>query len=451
MAECAVAAEPVADRVRFLGYRSDLADVLRQAAVVAVPSRHEGLMRGMIEAMSCGRPVVSFDVCSAREVLENKSSGAGAVVPLGDYLGMATSLLHFATDMEAQIAAGQAGSEAARELFDPDRVVERYERVYQELGSDHFGMSDKRELSTGAVYRRLARNSAYLAGGTVASALFMMLAVVLSARALSARDFGLLVLFQSATMLFASFMSFSTQQPVIKLGFSAQAEGDQERLGRIVALGLLFDGLAAVAATVAAFAFVLFGRGWIELDDRTLGVATLFAVTLLFTGYLTSNGIFRLLNRFGLLSLIQAGCAAGILTASAYLYASGAPFEYYCWAWAIFYVLNGQIPLVVALYLARRAGIPIDFCDGQDGAWRDFDVFRLLLDDLGYGHRRSAPVKMGIRCWSARPCRSRPPASTTSPSSSRACFASSTRFMPRPLFPRFRRCPRTARRKARRG
>jgi len=135
-AECAAAAEPVADHVRFLGYRSDLTDLFRQASVVAVPSRHEGLMRGMIEAMSCGRPVVSFDVCSAREVLEDKSSGAGAVVPLGDHAGMATSLLHFATDKKAQIAAGQAGSDAARELFDPDRVVERYERVYQELGAD---------------------------------------------------------------------------------------------------------------------------------------------------------------------------------------------------------------------------------------------------------------------------------------------------------------------------
>jgi O-antigen/teichoic acid export membrane protein len=227
------------------------------------------------------------------------------------------------------------------------------------------GLSSKPELGTGAVYRRLARNSAYLAGGTAASALFMMLAAVLNARALSAREFGLLVLFQSATMMVAALMSFATQQPVIKLGSAALAEDDMGRLGRIIGLGLLFDALAALVATGAAFAFLAVGRGWIGLADEQIGIAALFAASLLFTGYLTSNGIFRLLNRFGLLSMIQAGCAAGILAASAYLYASRAPFEYFCWAWAIFYALNGQLPLLAALYLARKAGIPIALSTGR--------------------------------------------------------------------------------------
>lgn len=129
-AACAAAAEPFGDNVQFLGYRTDLPELMRQASVVAVPSRHEGLMRGMIEAMSRGRPVVSFDVCSAREVLEEKSGGAGTVVPQGDYAGMAAALIHYAIDRDAQSDAGRAGSSAALELFNADRVVERYERVY---------------------------------------------------------------------------------------------------------------------------------------------------------------------------------------------------------------------------------------------------------------------------------------------------------------------------------
>ena len=223
------------------------------------------------------------------------------------------------------------------------------------------GAQSKVDHGTSAVYRRLARNLAWLGGGTAAAALFMMLAVVLSARALSAREFGLLVLFQSATMMAAALMSFSTQQPVIKLGSLAQAEGDMGRLGRIIGFGLLIDAFAAIAATAGAFAFLQFGRGLIGLPEHELGMATLFAASLLFTGYVTSNGIFRLLNRFDLLGLIQAGCAAGILAVTGYLYLSHAPFESYCWAWAIFYALNGQIPLLVGLVLARRSGIPIAF------------------------------------------------------------------------------------------
>lgn len=215
------------------------------------------------------------------------------------------------------------------------------------------------ELATGPLYRRLARNSAYLAGGTAASALFMMLAAVVNARALSAREFGLLVLFQSATMLLATLMSFATQQPVIKLGASALADGDLNKLGRIIGLGLLLDALAAIAGTIIAIVFLLLVRGWVGLGGDQVGLAAVFAASLLFTGYLTSNGIFRLLNRFGLLSLIQAGCAAGILAATIYLYATHAPFAAYCWAWAIFYALNAQLPLAAALVLARRAGIQI--------------------------------------------------------------------------------------------
>src|SRR5262245_31994518 len=94
------------------------------------------------------------------------------------------------------------------------------------------------DLGTGAIYRRLVRNSPDLCGGTGASALCMMLAAVVNEHALTAREFGLLVLFQSATLLFATLVTFATQQPVIKLGASAVAEGNLEKIGRIIGLGL---------------------------------------------------------------------------------------------------------------------------------------------------------------------------------------------------------------------
>jgi glycosyltransferase involved in cell wall biosynthesis len=135
-AACAEAAQSFPDHVRFLGYRSDVPELFRSANVVGVPSRHEGLMRGMIEAMSCGRPVVSFDVCSAREMLEDKGRGAGVVLPLGDYDGMAKALVRYATHRDLQVAAGRVGSAAARDLFDAGTVVGRYERVYRGVGGD---------------------------------------------------------------------------------------------------------------------------------------------------------------------------------------------------------------------------------------------------------------------------------------------------------------------------
>jgi O-antigen/teichoic acid export membrane protein len=114
-------------------------------------------------------------------------------------------------------------------------------------------------------------------------------------------------------------------------------------------------------------AFIALGDDWIGLRGEEMGLAMLFAGALLFTGYITSNGIFRLLNRFDLLSFIQAGCAAALLAACAFLYASGAPFAAYCWAWAIFFAFSSQIPLWAGVYLARKAGIPISLSIGRMG------------------------------------------------------------------------------------
>ena len=133
MAACAEAAAPLGERVRFLGYRSDVPDLMRKSTVVAVASRYEGLVRAMIEGMSCARPVVSFDISSARELLEEKSGGAGSVVSFGDYPAMADAILAFCNDPERASKAGRKGQETASRLFAPEKVVEQYERVYDEL------------------------------------------------------------------------------------------------------------------------------------------------------------------------------------------------------------------------------------------------------------------------------------------------------------------------------
>lgn len=135
MAACAEAARPLGDAVRFLGYRTDVPELMARSTVVAVASRHEGLVRAMIEAMASARPVVSFDVCSAREVLEEKSGGAGTVVRAGDYAEMVEQIEHYCRDRSAAAAAGRRGRETASRLFAPDQVVKRYEDVYRRLGA----------------------------------------------------------------------------------------------------------------------------------------------------------------------------------------------------------------------------------------------------------------------------------------------------------------------------
>lgn len=136
MAACAEAASPLGKYVKFLGYRTDVARLLAKSTVVAVASRYEGLVRAMIEAMGSGRPVVSFDVCSARELLEAESGGAGVVVPSGDYKSMVEAIVAYCSDADRAAQAGSLGFKTAQRLFAPEEVAERYESTYDALEAD---------------------------------------------------------------------------------------------------------------------------------------------------------------------------------------------------------------------------------------------------------------------------------------------------------------------------
>ena len=133
---CLDAAEATAagDSVSFVGYTDEVADWYRALDLVVVASQNEGLARCMIESLACGTPVVSFDVCSARELLEGR--GCGVVVAAGDYAAMAGAVASVASDDEARARLGACGASAARELFDPSAVVRAYERLYLSLAGN---------------------------------------------------------------------------------------------------------------------------------------------------------------------------------------------------------------------------------------------------------------------------------------------------------------------------
>jgi glycosyltransferase involved in cell wall biosynthesis len=96
-----------------------------------VASVREGLARSMIESLACGTPVVSFDVCSAREILEGYR--CGFVVPKGEYSALLEQIRYLIEHPELRQAFGEAGARAAVELFDPVYVVQKYEDLYLSL------------------------------------------------------------------------------------------------------------------------------------------------------------------------------------------------------------------------------------------------------------------------------------------------------------------------------
>ena len=67
--------------VKFAGLRRDVLDIIRQSNVLFSTSLHEGFPNVVIEAMSCGTPVVSTDYSDIRLILPNEWQVVGSRNP----------------------------------------------------------------------------------------------------------------------------------------------------------------------------------------------------------------------------------------------------------------------------------------------------------------------------------------------------------------------------------
>ena len=63
------------DRLRLLGYRTDVAAVLAAADIFVLPSHFEGLPMSVIEAMLTGLPVVATNIRGPREQVVPELTG----------------------------------------------------------------------------------------------------------------------------------------------------------------------------------------------------------------------------------------------------------------------------------------------------------------------------------------------------------------------------------------
>lgn len=125
---------PRADRMAHVGFTEEILGWYRALDLVVVTSTREGLARAMIEALSSGTPVVSFDVCSARAVLDE---GCGVVVEAQDFEGLARVLSELIDDPERRAAMGACGARVGEERFDSRLTGRRYAELYASLLGEH--------------------------------------------------------------------------------------------------------------------------------------------------------------------------------------------------------------------------------------------------------------------------------------------------------------------------
>jgi len=132
----------VADRVRFLGQRDDVATLLRACDAVLLPSTNEGLPLSLLEAQACGAVVIAAPTAGIPEIVEDGITGF--LVAADDVDGYADRLERLMTDP----AAAQAVARRARERVAREHARLAYERawasVYRELTGTQTACADGR-------------------------------------------------------------------------------------------------------------------------------------------------------------------------------------------------------------------------------------------------------------------------------------------------------------------
>jgi glycosyltransferase involved in cell wall biosynthesis len=127
----------LAGSVALPGISRHLDRELAAASIFVLSSRFEGLPMVLLEAMSTGLPVVSFDCPTGpAEVVEHDATGL--LVPPQDVDGLAAAIIELIEDPQRRHAMGAAAFEHSRRWFMP-AIRDRWEQFFGELADARRG------------------------------------------------------------------------------------------------------------------------------------------------------------------------------------------------------------------------------------------------------------------------------------------------------------------------
>ena len=104
--------------------------------IVAHTSLREGLPKAVAQGFAGGKPVVSFDIDGAREIVIDGKTGF--LVPPRDVSSLFKKLLFLLQNEDIAIKMGKEGRKIIEEKFPVKKMVDEIERLYLELSEKRF-------------------------------------------------------------------------------------------------------------------------------------------------------------------------------------------------------------------------------------------------------------------------------------------------------------------------
>lgn len=116
------------DNLEWLGHRTDIANLYKDAAIAVLPSYREGLPKSLIEACAIGRPIVATNVPGCREVIDDGVNGY--LVNPKDSIDLSSKLELLIDSKTLRNTMGKASRLKAENEFGIDQVVNKTFEVY---------------------------------------------------------------------------------------------------------------------------------------------------------------------------------------------------------------------------------------------------------------------------------------------------------------------------------
>lgn len=118
--------------IKWLGYRTDVRDLLKACHIVAFPSYYmEGLPKSLIEANAVGRPIITSNSVGCKEAVIDGYNGF--LIEPKDVDALTEKLDVLIGDKDLRVKMGRNSREYAEKYFDIETVKEKHLAIYQEL------------------------------------------------------------------------------------------------------------------------------------------------------------------------------------------------------------------------------------------------------------------------------------------------------------------------------
>jgi len=130
--------------VHWLGFRKDINEVWENSHIALLASYREGLPKCLLEAASCGRPIVTTDVPGCSEVVKHGVNGY--LVPAKSSQGISDAIIKLIDDKNLRLKMGNESRKMVEQHF-ADKIINKQTIDFFQ-GTRYFCLSDN-ELSRG--------------------------------------------------------------------------------------------------------------------------------------------------------------------------------------------------------------------------------------------------------------------------------------------------------------